>query len=284
MSTETHLRPAGDPVAEPLATGWDPDGDPRDTLVRRYLHASIAQADAFAGSLGGRTASGATWSLADVGRPSGFTNGVTLRAPLPYADPDAVLDEIEVAVAGGEGEVHLWSAWPTPDLRDRGWELTGHPPLLVRPPATVLPVPPGPDPATVEVVRDAPTLAEWEQVVVEGYPLPDLAPFAPGSVAGSTLLDDDRFRFTIGRHDGAAVSAGALLVDDGLGVFALAATRPAARGLGQWRGHAVDRLATAPDCWMAGVFSDFSRPLAEAIGFVPIQRLTLWTRARPRSR
>ena len=34
-----------------------------------------------------------------------------------------------------------------------------------------------------------------------------------------------------------------------------------------------------PDRWAAGVFSDYSRPGAESIGFVPIARFTLWSRA-----
>jgi hypothetical protein len=33
--------------------------------------------------------------------------------------------------------------------------------------------------------------------------------------------------------------------------------------------------------WFAGLFSDHSRPGAEALGFVPVLRLTLWTLDRP---
>jgi hypothetical protein len=33
--------------------------------------------------------------------------------------------------------------------------------------------------------------------------------------------------------------------------------------------------------WMAGVFSDVSQPGAEALGFVPLLRLTLWILDRP---
>jgi hypothetical protein len=31
-----------------------------------------------------------------------------------------------------------------------------------------------------------------------------------------------------------------------------------------------------PDLWVTGVFSDFSRLGAERLGFVPVQRFTLW--------
>src|SRR5574342_549833 len=68
----------------------------------------------------------------------------------------------------GAGDVCLWSAWPTPDLRARGWELEGFPPYLLRLPGGPLP-PDAPD-LSVRPVTDAVALADWERVVVEGYP------------------------------------------------------------------------------------------------------------------
>jgi len=46
---------------------------------------------------------------------------------LADADFHAVVDKIDPRAAGGRGAVYLWSVWPTPDLRSRGWELDGHP-------------------------------------------------------------------------------------------------------------------------------------------------------------
>lgn len=40
-------------------------------------------------------------------------------------------------------------------------------------------------------------------------------------------------------------------------------------------------MSAYPELWMTGLFSDDSRPLAEALGFVPVLRLTLWSRPRP---
>ena len=72
---------------------------------------------------------------ADLGRPAAMHNAATLLRPLPFDRPGGVLDEVEGFFdGGGSGEVYLWSAWPTPDLRPRGWVLEGHPPMLLRPP------------------------------------------------------------------------------------------------------------------------------------------------------
>ena len=98
------------------------------------------------------------------------------------------------------------------------------------------------------------------------------------------LLDDDRLAFYLGRagegRATAAVSASASFASHGIASLALAATLPAARGRGHWHGHAVARLRANPSVWTLGVFSDFSRPLAEHLGFVPLLRFTLWIRDR----
>lgn len=269
---------------ERLTTGWEPDGDRRDTLLRRYLDAWVAQCDAVVTALDGEVVATDAWTLTDARLPTGLFDAATLRAPLP-ADPSAaalMLDEIEHAAAGGTGELHLWSAWPTADLRPRGWHLVGYPPLLVRPPAAAAPVPEARPHVDVERrrVTDAAGLAEWERVIVDGYPLTELQPHRPGALAGPALLEDERLVLAVGCDAGEPVSASALFTHDDLGVFALAATVPSARGRGHWFAHARDRLDAAPDRWMVGVFSDHSRPLAQAIGFVPLLRLTLWVRGR----
>ncbi|HKJ11001.1 MAG TPA: hypothetical protein VJ976_01285, partial [Ornithinimicrobium sp.] len=116
---------------------------------------------------------------------------------------------------------------------------------------------------------------------VEGYPMPELSGAPPGAVADPSLLQDARFAFWVGYEDGRPVSLGTSFVDHGIGSFALGVTRPAARRRGHWLGHAVARLQHTPDVWMTGVFSDFSRPGAEKVGFVPLLRLSLWALPRP---
>ena len=264
---------AGEP---PLATGWEHDAPVGDTLIRRYLHHWAAYCDAYALAAGGVALEGDGYRVGDLRRPSGYFNSVTLMRPL---DTESDLDRIEDDLAGGSGEVLLWSAWPTPDLRRRGWSLVGHPPLLVRPPADMMPAPASP--VDVERVATADQLAVWERVAIDGYPLDELRDAAAGELAASELLDDPRFAFWVGHDDARPVSIGTSFVEHGIGSFALGVTMPDARRRGHWLAHAAARLRHSPDVWMTGVFSDFSRPGAEAIGFVPVTRFALWAKARP---
>lgn len=268
-----------------LTTGWEADTPTGDTVLRRYLHCWARLTETFAVAGGGHATWAPGYAAADLGRASGFFNAATLLRPLEPDGSDAVLDDIEGFFGGGTGEAHLWSAWPTPDLRARGWHLVGHPPLLVRPPGAVMPPAASTRSASVDldVVTDPDGLADWEQVAVEGYPLDELIGAPPGSLAHPRLLDDPRLQFTVGRHHGAPASIGTLFTDEGIGCFALGVTRPGARHQGHWWAHAVHRIDAAPEVWMTGVFSDDSRPGAERLGFLPVLRFTLWL-ARGRDR
>jgi hypothetical protein len=274
-------------VEEHLATGWEQHAPVDDTLLRRYLFHNVALGQAFAVAAGGHALDSPDFGASDLGGPSGYWNAATLLRP--PSDWTKVLDEVEGFFSSGWGEVLLWSAWPTPDLRPRGWRLSGHPPLLARPPLDASPVPDvaplfevGGD---IERVSTESGLVAWERAAIDGYPLPELQPAAPGSLASPSLLDDERLAFYLGRdgvRPGTAVdSASASFASHGIASLAFAATLPAARGRGHWHGHAVTRLRANPSVWTLGVFSDFSRPLAEHLGFVPLLRISLWTRQRP---
>lgn len=267
----------------PPTTGWEPDTPVGDTVLRRYLFCWARLAETFAVAGGGHATWAPGYAAADLGGPSGFFNAATLLRPPDPAGLDGLLDEIETFFGQGSGDVHLWSAWPTPDLRPRNWHLVGHPPLLVRPPGAVVPPTATPTSRSVELddVTDRAGLADWERVAIEGYPLDELIGAPPGSLADPRLLDDRRLRFTLGRHAGAPASIGTLFTDDGIGCFALGVTRPEARHTGHWWAHAVRRIQAAPELWMTGVFSDDSRPGAERLGFLPVLRFTLWARPRP---
>lgn len=194
-----------------------------DSLLRRFLFSWAGVCETFARAAGGRATATARFALADYRRPSGWFNCATLLQPPTAGGFDDILDHIEALFAGGSGDCILASAWPTPDLSRRGWQLVGHPPLLVRPPAAFL-APPLPPPVDVVKVDDRDGLAEWEQVAIEGYPLPELGPPVPGSLAAGALLDDPRLLFTLGRDAGRPVSIGALFSDYGVGCFTLGVT------------------------------------------------------------
>jgi hypothetical protein len=262
----------------PLTTGWEPDLADADSLCLRWLRHWSAQLAAFATAGGGRIVADERYLLADLGRPAPFFNGAVLLAP--WADDAGfaeLLDEIEARATGGTGDLYLWSLWPTPDLCARGWQLDGHPPLLVRPPG-----PPPVEPArpVPDRVGTAAELAAWERVVVDGYPMTELQPFRPGVLAAPALLDDPRLRFWTSSDGGRPVTASAQFVAHGVAGFAMGVTLPGHRHAGHWAQHVRLRLATEPDLWHVGVFSDHSRAGAERAGFVPVVRHTLWHRTR----
>ncbi|MCU1661418.1 MAG: hypothetical protein JWR58_1483 [Pseudonocardia sp.] len=176
-----------------LTDGWEPATPHADSLCRRFVHHWAEQNVAFAAAAGGTVVHTDRFILADYGYPTGFFNGVVLLAPPP--DWDEVLDELDPLLAGGTGDVLLWSLWPTTDLRRRDWLLMGHPPLLLRPPAELAPVPP-PAP-TPRVVGTAADLAVWEDVAVRAYPLPELVGGQAGRLINPALLADERLTFRI---------------------------------------------------------------------------------------
>jgi hypothetical protein len=268
-------------AAEHLTTGWEPGLAVDDTLVRRFLFHQADVHDVFVQAGGGLSLRTPSVALADLGHPGGYWNAAVLLAP--PSDWTAAVDEVEAFLAPGVGPAHLWSAWPTPDLSARGWSLSGHPPLLVRPPAAVVPLPaaataPGID---VRPVRTPADLADWERTAVEAYPLPGVDLATPGRFAARPLLDDPRVGLWLACDGGRPVAAGAAVTACGVTSLAFGATRPDARHRGTWRRLAVERLAATPDQWAVGIFSDDSRPGAESLGFVPVLRLTLWILDRP---
>jgi hypothetical protein len=261
-----------------LETGWSPQATIDDTLTRRFLFHWSEACRAIVAAAGGKTLRTPLLHAADTGRPNGMFNVAVLLQPMTAETTEEMLATIDETVGDRSSGFELWSLWPTPDLSDDGWELVGHPPLMARPPAPA-PVPARGGPV-VTPVRSVAELASWEQVVVEGFPLDSVPLNRPGVIADPTLLADSRLRFWIGREQGQPVSIGTLFTEPDLASFLLGVTRPEARGRGHWAAHAAARLATVPDRWVTGVFSDYSRPLAERIGFVPITRFTLWTLKR----
>lgn len=261
-----------------LEDGWGVDTPVGDTLLHRYVLNLAAFHESVATAMGGRTLRRDDVVAADLGRPSGYYNSAVLLRP-PERFEDVVADLESFYDGHGSGDVELWSPWPTPDLTGRGWELEGHPPLLVRPAG---PAPAVRDPAglRIEEVSDAAGVQDWERVAVEGFPLPDVHPWLPGAIADDRVLADPRYRLWAGYVEHRPVVIGSLFTDAGIGNLTLGATLPDARRRGYWAAMAHRRLATLPELPAAALFSDMSRPGAEALGFLPIVRFTLWRRAR----
>lgn len=269
-------------VVEPihLMTGWEPDLPVGDTVLRRFV---CAWADSLAGpveAVGGRVARSDALVTTDLGHSASYYNGATLLRP---PDPDgwsSVVEEAEELLLSrsGTGDVFLWSPGPTPDLRDRGWVLEGHPPFLFRPPGGRLP--PAADDLEVRRVVDAAGLAEWERVAVDGYPFDDLRPWRPGVLFDERVLSTP-LRLWAGRVDGRPVAAAASYVAHGFHLLALGVVLPEARRRGYWETLLRARLADLDGLPSGALFSDMSRPGAERHGYWPVIRFTLWRHPRP---
>lgn len=264
-------------------TGWRPDTPAGDTLLRRSVLALSSSWLSASSAEAGRSIHDDRFVATDLGRPSGLFNSAALLQPLHGRQLTDALDDIERFYATtGSGAVMLWSPWPTPDLHDRGWQLEGHPPLLVRGPQPALNHH-GPDEFEITEVDDRDGLEQWCALAVDGYPFKELQPYRPGSLLDARILDDDRWRFQLGCADGRPVCLGAQYVDHGLNLLVLGVTAPDVRGRGYYRAMATHRLSRRPDLPAAAVVSDHSRPvLVDRLGFLPLTRLTLWTRPRPR--
>lgn len=274
-----------DPGPAPaLETGWLPTTPVGDTYLRRFLHNWAGMCGAIAHALGGKSQDLPAALMADSGRPVVFFNCATLMQPLAAETAAATLDAIAAFFAFDDssrrGGVLLVSAWPTGDLRPSGWHLMGHPPLHLLPAAAV-PRSAPPDLGVLEV-RDLEALRSWERVAIEGYPLDGLASAPAGTVTAESWLEEPRLRLWVGRVGDRPVSASSAWIEHGINNVTLVATVPDARGRGfgealTWRAARAD-----PSLPAMLISSDAGRSIYERMGFLPLQRITLWYRTRPR--
>lgn len=267
----------------PLETGWLPTTPVGDTYLRRFLHNWAGMCAATARALGGDSRDLPAVLMADSGRPVVFFNCATLIQPLSAQTAAATLDEIAAFFAFADSshraEVLLVSAWPTGDLRPSGWSLMGHPPILLQPAGAVSrPTPPDVD---IQEVRDLEALHAWERVVIEGYPLDGVAGAPAGTVTAESWLDEPRLRLWVGWVGNRPVSASSSWTEHGINDVTLVATIPDARGRGY--GEALTWHAARADPSLPAMLlsSDAGRSIYERMGFLPLQRITLWYRTRP---
>jgi GNAT superfamily N-acetyltransferase len=262
-----------------LRSGWEADAPPADTLLRRFV-ANWAEAHAVpVAVMGGRCLSRPDVAATNLGRPAGFLNNAVLLAPLGDDAPATMAAVDELYASGDAGEVLLFSAWPTPDLRAYGWQLEGHPPVMMRAPGPASVRRPADDLA-VEEVRDAAGLWAFEQVLVRGYPL-EVSDLRPGCVFDDAVLEDGRLRCWVGWRDGEPVSAASTFVDCGVNDVTLLATLPAHRGHGYGEALMWPATTADPDLPALLLSSDDGRPVYERMGYVALFRFTVWHRAFP---
>jgi hypothetical protein len=259
---------------EVLTTGWEPDVPADDSIVRAAVLVHGSWAITLARALGRPWHDEAGWAAGQTTDRVALANWVVLKQPL--LDIAAVVADVGRLMPATAPYV-LLSPWPTDDLRPLALALVGHPPLMYRP-AT-----PGADidvSADLEVtwITDSADLVEAERVLVDGYPIPELQPFAPGTVYASSILELESTRIALGRLDGRAVATAAVHVANGLNLVENVAVMPEARGRGAGRAVTAAVTAAIADQPSVLIASDDGQPVYERLGYLRIERWTAWLR------
>lgn len=141
---------------------------------------------------------------------------------------------------------------------------------------------PNPPPGlNITEVRSATDLHHFEQVLIEGFPVPELTGLPPGSVFGPTLLDDNRFHCWLGWLNSQPVTAAASYISHGLVDVIFLATLPHARGRGFGAALAWRATLVQPDLPAVLIASQEGRSLYASMGYEHLRDMPLWIRERP---
>jgi hypothetical protein len=259
---------------EVLTTGWEPDVPASDSIVRAAVLVHGSWAVTLARAMGRPWHDEAGWAAGQTTDRVALANWVVLKQPL--LDVSAVVADAG-SVMPDTAPYVLLSPWPTGDLRPLGLLPVGHPPLMYRP-AT-------PD-ATIDVsadlhvtwITEVADLVEAERVLVDGYPVPELQPFQPGTLYDPSILEEASTRIALGRLDGEPVATAAVHVANGLNLVESVAVMPQARGRGAGRAVTAAVTAAIADQPSVLIASDDGQPVYERLGYLRIERWTIWLR------
>ena len=257
---------------EYLTTGWEPELDPADSLVRQGIEVHVSWARTLTTAARGDFHEAPGWAMGSGGDTTALLNQVIVRQP--QASWAGLAEAIRAAYPADAGVIVL-SPFPAPDLAELGLALVGHPPFMLRPLATVTT-----EPATTLDVREAHSpaeLADAERVLVEGYPMPDMGHLPPGDFYRADVVDA-RTRVFVGYDGDRPVATAAAHSAAGLTVVENVAVLSSARGMGA--GAALTWAATRAfaDQPAALIASDAGQPVYERLGYLRIVRWTCWLR------
>jgi hypothetical protein len=256
---------------EHLTDGWEPDLDAEDSLLRRFVLAN-ADRNAFVASCsGGRSARWHDLAVADPASPILFDNAAVLLRPPPYVDLPDVLRRL-TDFYPPERHFVLLSAWPTPDLSGAGLRLMGHPPFMCRPPGGM--PPPPPEGLRIVPVAGGDALDDFVATLVEAYPMPQ----AEGTVLGDVRVLQGPVRLFVGYADSRPVATSGARLGHGIVDVEWVSTLPSHRGRGFGRALTWAATLTDPAAPATLIATDEGRPVYQAMGYIPLMRLTMWHR------
>jgi hypothetical protein len=257
-----------------LESGYGPAAPAGDNLcndfqqetARSYLALARARGDATERIEG-------VVCMADAAVALPFWNRAVLEQPITAADQ--IIPMLRAFYDGRSRHPFLLdSAWPTPDLRDHGFALMGHPPLMLRRANLSLPDPP----AELRIVRvaDERRAHDLEQTLIDGYPAPQLQPFEQVTMFTPATFDASGWHHFVGYVDDRPVAAGSCSVGDRLLRVENIATLAEARGRGYGLAITAATIGVDPTKPAALVASDLGRPIYEKLGFAAMLRVTYW--------
>jgi hypothetical protein len=262
---------------EELETGYGATSPHGDNLHNDFAQGEANAFGSLAAARGDRVGEFEEFGLVltDSGSMSPFGNVAALRRPLRDSEwPGAARVMHHFYAQHPGGPFIVFSAWPTPNLRDTGFGLVGHPPMMLRPPAPI-------DDRSIDGfeirrVDDAAGARDWEYVMVHGYPVPELQPFEPGCFLPEPALAAKGWEHHVGYLSGEPVATGSAYVDATHVHVEFISALDTARGKGIGRALTAAATLADPNRPAMLIASDLGRPVYDALGYLPLLRYTLW--------
>lgn len=262
---------------EHLTTGWEPTLPPEDTLVRQAVlaHGDWLWTQGQAAARPHQRDGG--WAGAYLSERAAMSNTCVLLEP--PTDTPALLAEVSAFYPPHVPALVL-SPWPLGDLTVFGLAKVGHPPLMIHLPYPGLaahPPPGSPPGVSIREVRTAADLGTVERILVEGFPMPELSPYTIGELLPPGLLGGN-MRAWLAEDGHRPLACAVAYLGAGVVLVQLVATLPDARRRGA--GAGVTWAATLADPTRRAVLlaSDAGRPIYERMGYVAIERWSIWLR------
>lgn len=211
--------------------------------------------------------------LRDSGLPTPFANAALLSRPIAEGEVDGLVARLRAFFGGTAGGPYmLFSPFPIADLSPHGFAPVGHPPLMLRAPGGAAPLIDG---LHIATAHDASTLADFEQTLIEAYPIPEMQPWQHADFLTTAALAS-QWRFFVGYEDDRAVATAAAYVTPTVNIVELVSARPECRGKGYGAALTAAATLTEPDRPAMLVSSDLGRGVYARLGYTAILRYTLW--------
>lgn len=271
MSVDEPAPPATEALeTEVLETGWQATTPVDDSVTRRFV-IGFAEWIESCGNAAGHPVL-RTPDVVAVDEHSAhllLNSGILLRPLTPERAPQLAADLVGFYGGKPGGAFSVFCPWPTVVP---GLTISGSPPVMLRPPGA-----PERSPVQGLDVREVTTpelLAEYERVLIEGFPL-DAVPIGQvGAALHPSTLHVPGMRMFVGLVDGRGVTGATSIVTHGVNHVEWVATLAAARGKGF--GEEITWAVTLADPTVPAMLiaSDMGRPIYERMGYIVLDRWT----------